>query len=91
MEIQTMRQLWMITLMGALMALPACAARQSQVDAAPPTVSYEFDDRDDYDEIEQKAEAYCDEHYDREAVLLDEDEEDNAYGDDEYEATFACQ
>ena len=78
-----MRQLWML-----LMTVPlaACGANQVQTDATSPTVSYAYNDDDDYDEVAQKADRYCDNEYDRDAVLVDRGSDDGSY-----EATFACQ
>jgi hypothetical protein len=83
-----MRQIWTVLLLGTIVALPACASRNAvnQTEASAPTVTYDYDDDDDYDRVLEKADVYCDEHYDRNAVLLTRDRE----GDD-YEATFRCE
>ncbi|GIL00024.1 MAG: hypothetical protein BroJett029_42320 [Alphaproteobacteria bacterium] len=93
-----MRQLWMILAIGSLAALPACADREARMDTSAPTVTFEYDDDDDYDEIVQKAELYCEEQYDRDAVLVDRDADADDLDDDldddadiDYQATFACE
>jgi hypothetical protein len=78
-----MRQLLMVVLAASLASLPACAVRQ--VESTPPTVTYAYDDDEDYDEIEARADLYCEEQYDADAVLFDQDTEDAGY-----KAVFAC-
>jgi len=68
---------------AALGLLTACAGHPTDVDE--PTTSYNYDDQDDYDEVAEPADDYCDDAYDRDAYLIDEDAEDG-----DYEATFAC-
>jgi len=88
-----MRRLWMIMLTAPLAALPACTVSEGHSEASPPTVTYEFDDRSDYDVV-AKADLYCEEHYDRDAVLLDRDVDVDDMGDvddRDYRATFACE
>lgn len=63
--------------------LAACASYTTNVEE--PTVSYRYDDRDDYDEVAERADDYCEDSYDRDAYLVDEDVEGG-----DYEATFAC-
>lgn len=65
--------------------LTACAADGYRTDADSPTVSYEYNDRDDFEEVAERADDYCDDTYDRDAYLIDEDAEGSGY-----EATFAC-
>ena len=79
-----MRQLWTGLLLASLAALPACAG--GRMDATEPTVSYSFDDEDEYQLVAEKADDYCEDEYARDAVLVDQDEDD----DGDYEATFAC-
>ena len=78
-----MRVLYLTAGALALAFLPGCAAYQTE--ATEPTVSYTYSDDDDYDEVAEKAEDYCDDHYDQDAYLVDEDREGSGY-----EATFAC-
>jgi hypothetical protein len=73
----------MAALAALLASLPACAVRQ--VEATPPTVTYAYEDEDDYDDIEARADLYCEEQYDANAVLVDQDTEDAGY-----KAVFAC-
>jgi hypothetical protein len=73
-------------ILAGLMAcgvLAGCAAYQTN--ASDPSISYRYADDDDYEEVAERADDYCDDHYDRDAILLDTDRED-----DGYEATFAC-
>lgn len=63
--------------------MPACAVRQ--VESTPPTVTYAYSAEADYDDIEARADLYCEERYDADAVLVDRDAED-----DGYKAVFAC-
>lgn len=67
-----------------ILALAGCVP-QERVEATAPTVTYEFDDEDDYDVIAEKADLYCEEEYGLDAELADQDGDD-----DSYEATFAC-
>jgi len=80
-----MRRLWIISMMGFLVSLTACAVDKAQTESTAPTVSYAYNDDDDYDEVEAKADEYCDDEYDKSAVLVDRDSDDG-----NYEATFAC-
>lgn len=79
-----MRQLLMVALVASLASLPACAVREAE--STPPTVTYAFNDDDDYDEVAERAELYCAEQYGANAVLLERDVEG-----DGYEATFSCE
>lgn len=63
--------------------LTACAGQPTEVEE--PSISYSYDDRDEYDEVAERADDYCEENYDRDAYLIDEDTEGGGY-----EATFAC-
>ena len=82
-----MRTLWMLTVLSPLALLPACAMDgTTQTDATSPTVSYSYNDDDDYDLIAERADLYCEERYEKDAVLLDREVED-----DGYEATFSCE
>jgi hypothetical protein len=47
---------------SSLAPLPACAVRQ--VEETPPTVTYAYSDEADYDDIEARADLYCEERYD---------------------------
>jgi len=67
---------------GLLGLLAACGGYRT--DATAPTVSYSYVDDDDYDEIAEKADDYCDDHYDKDAYLVDRDSEVSGY-----EAAFA--
>jgi hypothetical protein len=78
-----MRQLLMVAFAALLASLPACAVRQ--VEATPPTVTYAYSDEADYDDIEARADLHCEEQYDADAVLVDQDAEDGSY-----KAVFAC-
>jgi hypothetical protein len=78
-----MHQLLMVALAASLASLPACAVRQ--VESTPPTVTYAFSEDEDYDDIEARADLYCEEQYDADAVLFDRDAED-----DGYKVVFAC-
>ena len=78
-----MHQLLMVALAASLASLPACAVRQ--VESTPPTVTYAYSAEEDYDDIEVRADLYCEERYDTDAVLVDRDAEDD--GD---KVVFAC-
>lgn len=69
---------------GALAALAACAPRQ--VESTPPTVTYSFGSRSDYDEVEQRAARHCAERYGLDAFLVDRRSASRGY-----EAVFACE
>jgi hypothetical protein len=79
-----MRYAHMTVLLASAVALSACATQQRTKETAP-TVTYEYNDQDEYDVIAEKADLYCEEEYGRDADLVDRDKEDNGY-----EATFAC-
>ena len=78
-----MRQLLIVALVASLASLPACAVRQ--VESTPPTVTYAYSAEEDYADIEARADLYCEERYDADAVLVDQDAEDGGY-----QAVFAC-
>jgi hypothetical protein len=80
---EDVHQLLMVALAASLASLPACAVRQ--VESTPPTVTYAYSAEEDYDDIEARADLYCEEQYDADAVLVDRDAED-----DGYKAVFAC-
>ena len=79
-----MRSVSIAAILGSLVSLSACAAGQ-QTETTAPTVSYAYNHDDDYDVIRKKADLYCEEQYDKDAVLLDRGLES-----DDYKATFAC-
>lgn len=83
-----MRTLRMLTVLSPLALLPACTGfdAPAQTDSTSPTVSYSYNDDDDYDLIAERADLYCEERYEKDAVLLDREVED-----DGYEATFSCE
>lgn len=78
-----MPKLSIVSAVAALGLLAGCTGYATDVEE--PTISYNYDDRDDYDEVAEKADDYCEESYDRDAYLVDEDVEGG-----DYEATFAC-
>ncbi len=79
-----MRKLTTMTILAAAAALAACDAPR-QVDESPPTVTYSFDSRRDYDEIVRRADEHCRDRYGLRAY-----EVDSIRVGDGYEATFAC-
>lgn len=81
-----MRKLGMISMVAPLVLLPACVAPVQQTAATAPTVSYTYDDDDDYALIAKRADLHCEEQYGRDAVLVDRDVEGSGY-----EATFRCE
>jgi hypothetical protein len=78
-----MRQLLIVALAASLASLPACAVRQ--VESSPPTVTYAYTDDEEYNDVEARADLYCEEQYDADAVLVDQEADD-----DGYTAIFAC-
>ena len=78
-----MRQLLIVALAAWVASLSACAVRQ--VESTPPTVTYAYSAEEDYGDIEARADLYCEERYDADAVLVDQDAEDG-----DYQAVFAC-
>ena len=78
-----MPKLHLITCAAVLAALSACAGYRTDVDE--PTISYRYDDDEDYDEVAERADDYCDDQYGKDAYLVDQDSEGG-----DYEATFAC-
>lgn len=81
-----MRKLWMLAMAAPVAALAACAAPIQQTASTAPTVSYTYDDDDDYELIAKRADLHCEEQYGRDAVLVDRDVEGSGY-----EATFRCE
>ena len=79
-----MRQFWMAACIASLATLTACAGYQTQTTA--PTVSYNYADDDDYEEIAERADEYCEDRYHKNATLKDRDKTDTGY-----EATFSCE
>ncbi|HUF86981.1 MAG TPA: hypothetical protein VMM59_06335 [Thermohalobaculum sp.] len=80
-----MRTLWMIAVLAAPAVLAACAGPR-QVDATPPSVTYAFESRRDYDDIVQRADRHCYDNYRLRAYEIDR--RDAGRG---YEATFVCE
>lgn len=80
-----MRASHVAVILGSALILSACAAHQQRTEATAPTVTYEYNDEDEYDVIAEKADLYCTEEYRKDADLVDQDVTDNGY-----EATFAC-
>jgi hypothetical protein len=78
-----MRPLLIGALAVSVLALPACATRQ--VDATPPTVTYAYNGQSDYHDIEDRADQYCDQKYNANAVLVDRARDGGGY-----KARFAC-
>ncbi|MGH6946873.1 MAG: hypothetical protein ACREDZ_06055 [Kiloniellales bacterium] len=79
-----MRKITVLPLAAALSLIAACTAQQ--VESDPPTVTYTYSDDDSLEEAEQRAELYCEENYDLDAILVDRDEVTGGY-----EATYSCQ
>lgn len=79
-----MPQMILTAAAGLLVALSACAPRQ--VESTPPTVTYAFESRSDYDQVAEQAARYCAERYDRQAFLVDRHRVSRGY-----EAVFACE
>jgi hypothetical protein len=48
-------------------------------------VTYAYSDDEEYDDVEARADLYCAQQYDADAVLMDQ-----AAEDDGYKAVFAC-
>jgi hypothetical protein len=78
-----MRQLLIVALAASLASLAACVTRQ--VESSPPTVTYAYNDDEDYNDVEARADLYCEEQYDADAVLVDQEADDGGY-----KALFAC-
>lgn len=78
-----MPKLTLFSCLAALGLLAGCAGYATDVDE--PTISYSYDDDDDYEEVAERADDYCEDTYDRDAYLVDEEREGG-----DYEATFAC-
>lgn len=81
-----MHKLCMIMAVAPLALLPACGGAVQQTASTAPTVSYTYDDDDDYEMIAKRADLHCEEQYHRDAVLVDRDVEGSGY-----EATFRCE
>ena len=82
-----MRTLWMLTTVAPVALVSACAGYQvDQTSATSPTVSYAYYAESDYNLAAKRADLYCEERYEKDAVLLDREVED-----DRYEATFSCE
>ena len=69
-------------------ALAACGGSSSSYrsQASSPTVSYSYQDDSGFEEVQEQADDYCDEEFDRDAVLLNREVEG-----ERMEATFSCQ
>jgi hypothetical protein len=78
-----MRQLLIVALAASLASLSGCAVRQ--VESSPPTVTYAYTNDEEYNDVEARADLYCEEQYDADAVLVDQDADDDGYN-----AIFAC-
>ena len=78
-----MPKLNLLFCVAVLGLLGACAGYPTEMEE--PTISYSYDDDDDYEEVAEKADDYCDDSYDKDAYLVDQDSEGG-----DYEATFAC-
>lgn len=79
-----MHRVSMAVCVAALAVLPACGSYQA--DATPPTVTYNYSDRDEYYRVAENADEYCDRNYDRSARLIDQDRYSGGY-----QATFSCE
>lgn len=78
-----MRPLCMAILFASAASLAACGGVQTE--ATAPTVSYTYATTDDYASVARKADDYCEDKYDKDAVLVDRDS-----GTTGFRATFAC-
>lgn len=78
----------MLTVLSPLALLPACAGFDSptQTNSTSPTVTYSYNDDDDYRQVAERADRYCEKRYKKDAVLLDREVEKSGY-----EATFSCE
>lgn len=81
-----MRKLWMPMVVASPLLLAACMAPVQQTEATPPTVSYVYEDEDDYELIAKRADLHCEEYSGQDATLIDRDVEGTGY-----EATFQCE
>lgn len=79
-----MRHATIIAATAVLAALAACTPRQ--VDSTPPTVTYSFESRSDYDDVARQAERYCGERYGLRAFRVERQQVSGGY-----EAVFACE
>lgn len=79
-----MRQLALIASAALLATLAACGVRK--IETTPATVTYAYENADEYREVEEKAARHCAEEYQKGAVLVD-----RVTDGDDYEATFACE
>lgn len=78
-----MPKLTLFSCVAVLGLLAGCSGMATDVDE--PTISYNYDDDDEYEEVAERADEYCEENYDRDAYLIDEESDGG-----DYEATFAC-
>lgn len=79
-----MPKLSLFSCVAVLGLLAGCGGGYA-TDVDEPTISYNYDDDDDYEEVAERADDYCEDNYDRDAYLVDEESDSG-----DYEATFAC-
>jgi hypothetical protein len=80
-----MRQLWMALVMGPLVPLSACQSSRADTEPSLPTVSFAYNEDREYAEVLEEADAFCEQEYDKDAVLLSRGPVDGFY-----EAVFTC-
>ena len=79
-----MRSMLIALSTGALL-VAGCDTGPRQVESSPPTVTYAYTTDDDFDNIEDRANDYCDDNFDDEASLVDRRVTSTGY-----EAVFVC-
>ena len=70
---------------GALL-LAGCDTGPRQVQSSPPTVTYAYNTNDNFDDIQDRADEYCDDNFDNDAILVDRRVTNTGY-----EAVFVCE
>ena len=77
-----MRQHWMALVMAPL---SACQSSQAKPEPSLPTVSFAYNEDREYAQVLGEADAFCEQEYDKDAVLLSRGPVDGFY-----EAVFTC-
>ncbi|MEQ9609218.1 MAG: hypothetical protein RLN99_16285 [Kiloniellaceae bacterium] len=80
-----MSKLSMLAAAAVLLSLPAACTVYNTTETTDPTVSFNYTQADEAEQVADKADDYCDDRYDTDAYLIDTDRTSGGY-----EATFAC-
>ena len=80
-----MHPLWIALAVASPLTLAACGGDTGPLESAAPTVTYAYNNDADYSAAKDKAADFCDDEYDKDAVIVSAEGEGTMR-----EVTFEC-